>query len=104
MGHSWILQPTSLFAIRQLRNERGILGPRDGSVLLSELLREHIDYNTSELDHLAALQLFAKTVRDNRRLLEKGNMNWKGIAFQLRLMPSAESIHNKLTFRDTAAF
>jgi cardiolipin synthase A/B len=72
--------------------------------LLSELLREHIDYNISELDHLAALQLFAKTVRDNRRLLEKGNMNWKGIAFQLHLMASAESIYNKPTFRDTVAF
>ena len=73
-------------------------------VLLSELLSEHIDHDISELDNHKALELFAKTVYDNRRLLDKGNMNWRGIAFQLRPVASKESIHGKQNYRDTAKF
>ena len=72
--------------------------------LLSELLREHIDHDVSKLDHLAALQLFAKTARDNRLLLEKGDMNWRGIAFQLRPVVLVESVQDKLVFKDMVVF
>lgn len=72
--------------------------------LLSELLREHIDHDVSELDNLAALQLFAKTVRNNRLLLEKGDMNWKGIAFQLEPVVSDETLQNILVYKDMVIF
>ncbi|MFS0688792.1 phosphatidylserine/phosphatidylglycerophosphate/cardiolipin synthase family protein [Sporosarcina sp. 179-K 8C2 HS] len=72
--------------------------------LLSELLLEHIDHDVSGLDHLAALELFGRTVRDNRLLLEKGDVNWKGIAFQLRPAVSTETVHNKLIYRDSVSF
>ena len=72
--------------------------------LLSELLCEHIDHDISELNHLAALQRFTMTTHDNRLLLEKGDLNWKGIAFQLRPVVSVESVHSKLIYRDSATF
>ena len=72
-------------------------------ILLSELLHEHIDYDVSKMDHLAALELFTMTVRDNRLLLEKGDIGWKGIAFQLRPEVLAESPHSKL-IKDNVAF
>ncbi|WHT49678.1 phospholipase D-like domain-containing protein [Sporosarcina thermotolerans] len=72
--------------------------------LLSELLQEHIDYDVSELDHLTALWLFAKTVHDNRRLYEEGNLSYQGIAFQLLPTASDDPVHNKLIYRDRTVF
>ena len=92
MGHSRILQPHRYSLFGNCEMNAAFWDRETARTLLSELLREHIDYDISELDHLAALQLFGKTVRDNRWLLDKGDMNWKGIAFQLRPIASAESI------------
>lgn len=74
------------------------------NTLLSELLYEHIDYDVSEMNHLAAMQLFAKTVRNNRRLYEEGNLDWQGIAFQLCPTASHDPVHNKLIYRDRTVF
>lgn len=52
-------------------------------VLLSELLSEHLDRDISGLDDRAALQLFGKIARTNRRLLENGDSRWQGLAFSL---------------------
>jgi cardiolipin synthase len=50
--------------------------------LLSELLYEHLDRDISGLDDRAALQLFGKIARYNRRLFDKGS-RWQGLAFNL---------------------
>ncbi len=52
-------------------------------VLLSELLYEHLDSDISGLDDRAALQLFGKIARNNRRLFENGDSRWQGLAFSL---------------------
>ncbi|HEU5377235.1 MAG TPA: phosphatidylserine/phosphatidylglycerophosphate/cardiolipin synthase family protein [Ktedonobacteraceae bacterium] len=52
-------------------------------VLLSELLSEHLDRDISGLDDRAALQLFGKIARSNRRRLDKGDNRWQGLAFSL---------------------
>jgi cardiolipin synthase A/B len=52
-------------------------------VLLSELLSEHLDCDISSLDDRAALQLFGRVARNNRRLLESGDSRWQGLAFSL---------------------
>ncbi len=52
-------------------------------VLLSELLYEHLDRNISGLDDRAALQLFGKIARNNRRRFENGDSRWQGLAFSL---------------------
>ena len=52
-------------------------------VLLSELLSEHLDRDIAGLDDRAALQLFGRIARNNRRLLENGESKWQGLAFSL---------------------
>jgi phosphatidylserine/phosphatidylglycerophosphate/cardiolipin synthase-like enzyme len=52
-------------------------------VLLSKLLYEHLDRDISGLDDRAALQLFGKIARNNRRRFEKGDSRWQGLAFSL---------------------
>ncbi|MDN4608793.1 phospholipase D-like domain-containing protein [Sporosarcina highlanderae] len=71
---------------------------------LSELFREHIDHDISDLDHLAALQLFRETARDNRLRFEKGDLHWKGIAYELQPMILDESGNNKPVFKDKMVF
>jgi phosphatidylserine/phosphatidylglycerophosphate/cardiolipin synthase-like enzyme len=51
--------------------------------LLSELLYEHLDRDTSGLDDIAALRLFGKIARNNRCLFEKSDNRWQGLAFTL---------------------
>lgn len=51
--------------------------------LLSELLHEHLDLDTTALDDLAALQLFRKIARNNRWLFEKNDNRWQGLAYSL---------------------
>lgn len=52
-------------------------------VLLSELLSEHLTHDISGLDDRAALQLFGKIARNNRRLFENGDSRWQGLTFSL---------------------
>lgn len=52
-------------------------------VLLSELLSEHLNRDISGLDDRAALQLFGKIARNNRRLFENGDSRWQGLTFSL---------------------
>jgi phosphatidylserine/phosphatidylglycerophosphate/cardiolipin synthase-like enzyme len=52
-------------------------------MLLSELLSEHLDSDISRLDDRAALQLFDRIARNNRRLLKNGDNRWQGLAFSL---------------------
>ena len=48
-----------------------------------ELLREHLDQDTSGIDDRAALHLFRKIATENRTKFETGDHNWQGLAFQL---------------------
>lgn len=51
--------------------------------LQDELLNEHLGLSVTELDDLAALQLFKKIARSNRLLFESGDSRWQGIAYSL---------------------
>ncbi|WP_274648743.1 phospholipase D-like domain-containing protein [Paenibacillus humicola] len=51
--------------------------------LLAELLHEHLDRDISGLNDRAALQLFGEIARHNRRLFERGESKWQGLAFSL---------------------
>jgi phosphatidylserine/phosphatidylglycerophosphate/cardiolipin synthase-like enzyme len=50
-----------------------------------ELLREHLDQDTTGFDDRTALHLFRKTARANRRRFEAGDHTWQGLAFELDL-------------------
>ena len=50
-----------------------------------ELLREHLDQDTFGIDDRAALHLFRKIARANRRKFEAGDHIWQGLAFELDL-------------------
>ena len=52
-------------------------------ILLSELLSEHLDKDISGLDDRAALQLFGRIARNNRRRFENDDSRWQGLAFSL---------------------
>lgn len=45
------------------------------------LYEKHLGVGTGSLDDLAALRLYARTARDNRRRLESGDPDWRGEAF-----------------------
>lgn len=49
--------------------------------LRAALYAKHLDIETEALDDAAALRLFARTARDNRLKLEKGDPAWQGDAF-----------------------
>jgi cardiolipin synthase A/B len=51
--------------------------------LRSELLREHLDQETSGMDDRGALRLFRKIALENRQRLEAGDHAWQGLAFAL---------------------
>ena len=51
--------------------------------LLSELLWEHLEKDTSAIDDLAALRLFRAIAEDNRMLFNAGDPAWQGLAFSL---------------------
>ena len=51
--------------------------------LLSELLREHLETDTSGMDDLGALRLFRAIAEDNRKLFNAGEHAWQGLAFSL---------------------
>jgi cardiolipin synthase len=48
-----------------------------------ELLREHLDQDTSGINDRDALHLFRKIARENRRKCEAGDHAWQGLAFEL---------------------
>ncbi|SDW02979.1 phosphatidylserine/phosphatidylglycerophosphate/cardiolipin synthase family protein [Paenibacillus sp. CF384] len=51
--------------------------------LLDQLLYEHLDQDVSGLDDRSALQLFGEIARRNRRLFDRGDSSWQGLAFHL---------------------
>jgi cardiolipin synthase A/B len=50
-----------------------------------ELLREHLDRDTSGMSDREAFYLFRKIARENRRKFEVGDPAWQGLAFELDL-------------------
>jgi|KBSMisStaDraftv2_1062788.scaffolds.fasta_scaffold02829_5 cardiolipin synthase A/B len=50
-----------------------------------ELLREHLDRDTSGMSDREAFYLFRKIARENRRKFEVGDPAWQGLAFALDL-------------------
>lgn len=57
--------------------------PDTARALLSQLLQEHLDRDTSALDDRSALQLFRAIARQNRARFESGDHAWQGLAFSL---------------------
>lgn len=51
--------------------------------LRCELFAEHLGVDTSHLDDLAALRLYRRIARENRRKREQGESRWEGLAFEL---------------------
>jgi phosphatidylserine/phosphatidylglycerophosphate/cardiolipin synthase-like enzyme len=51
--------------------------------LLSQLLQEHLDQDTSALGDRSALQVFRGIARDNRTRFDIGDHAWQGLAFSL---------------------
>ena len=51
--------------------------------LLSALLQEHLDQDTSGMDDRAALQLFRRVARENGARFAAGDHAWQGLAFPL---------------------
>jgi cardiolipin synthase A/B len=51
----------------------------------SVLFREHLDQDTSGMDDRAALQLFRRIARRNRKKFDVGDHAWQGLAFELDL-------------------
>ena len=57
--------------------------PDTARALLSQLLQEHLDQDTSMLDDRSALQLFCRIARQNHARFETGDHAWQGLAFSL---------------------
>jgi cardiolipin synthase len=57
--------------------------PKLVRALRCELLAEHLDRPTGDLDDRAALALYRQLARDNRRKRDIGDFNWQGLAFSL---------------------
>jgi cardiolipin synthase len=55
--------------------------PKVVRALRCELLAEHLDRPTGDLDDRAALTLYRQVARDNRRKRDAGDFNWQGLAF-----------------------
>ena len=51
--------------------------------LRRHLLAEHLDQDTAHLDDRAALGLYRRVARENRRKRDAGNDAWQGLAFRL---------------------
>jgi cardiolipin synthase len=66
--------------------------PDTARALLSDLLREHLDQDTSGMSDSAALQLFRGVARENRIRFEAGNHDWQGLAFSLDPVISAADL------------
>jgi cardiolipin synthase len=60
--------------------------------LLSELLQEHLNQDTSGMSDRAALQLFRRIARENRARFEAGDHDWQGLAFSLDPAVSAADL------------
>ena len=48
-----------------------------------ELLREHLDRDTSDMTDRGAFHLFRNIARENRQKFEVGDPAWNGLAFEL---------------------
>jgi len=57
--------------------------PNTARALRNELLREHLDRDTSRMNDVAALQLFRLIAIENRTRFDAGEDDWQGLAFSL---------------------
>lgn len=67
----------------------------DPSVVVSlrcKLLSEHLGQNTQKLDDREALRLYRNIARENQLRREKGNFEWKGLAYHMD-STSYEELH-----------
>ena len=75
------------FAERSFRNQTEMnVSFQDAAVvkaLRCDLFDEHLARDTSALDAVQALQLFAASARANAELREAGGADWQGLAFAL---------------------
>ncbi len=75
------IAPRSFFGDTELN--ASIWDPAVVKALRCELLREHLDFETADLDDLAAMALYRKVAGANRARREAGNHDWQGAAFAL---------------------
>jgi len=59
--------------------------PETARALRSELLKEHLNHDTSSMDDRAAHKFFRKIARENRTGFDTGENVWQGLAFSLVL-------------------
>ena len=71
----------SLF--RQTEMNASFWDPEVVRALRCELLAEHLDRDTSDLDDRAALRLYRKVAEENRRKRDASDLDWQGLAFRL---------------------
>jgi phosphatidylserine/phosphatidylglycerophosphate/cardiolipin synthase-like enzyme len=57
--------------------------PDTARTLRIELLQEHLDHDTSNMDDRTALRFFRKIAMENRRRFDAGENAWQGLAFSL---------------------
>jgi len=57
--------------------------PKVVHALRCQLLAEHLDQDTAQLDDRAALKRYRDVAQENRRKRDEGNAGWQGLAFRL---------------------
>jgi cardiolipin synthase len=57
--------------------------PDTARALRNELMREHLDHDTSSMDDRAALKFFRRIAVENRARFDTGEDTWQGLAFSL---------------------
>jgi cardiolipin synthase A/B len=75
------LHRASLFANTEMN--ASFWDPKVVRALRCELLAEHLDRPTGELDDRAALRLYRQVARDNRRRRDAGDFGWQGNVYSL---------------------
>ena len=70
-------------AVWQHGNECDFLGSSAVRSLRCQLLREHLDKDTADLDDGTPPRLYRTIARENRRRAEQRHFDWQGLAFAL---------------------
>ncbi len=76
MGQSRLLQFTPFLAFGNTEMNVAFLEPETVRAFRRELLKEHLDQDTFDMDDRTALQLFRKVARENRKRFEAGQHAW----------------------------
>ena len=75
------LHTYSLFGNTEMN--ASIWDPQMVRALRCELLKEHLDRDTADIDDRAALRLYQEIARENRHRHDANDFKWQGLAFSL---------------------